>query len=246
MKPQFAQKYGDFEQWHWWFRARQRILEALIRRAYNGQRNLSIVTVGCGPAAGLAWLVSLAGPQGRVVGLDSDPSHATELPPGADYVVGKLEERPLAGSAFDLVLALDVLEHLDDDAAGLREAVRLIKPGGMLILTVPALPSLWGKQDEVSHHRRRYTRRMLYDTFERAALSRPAVSYFNTFLLPPIAAIRWLRRLQGGSQATRSDFEDNHPGPVNQVLTAIFSAERHLIQRIPLPLGVSLLATLRR
>src|SRR5213593_3086359 len=135
MKPQFAQKYGDFEQWHWWFRARQRILEALIRRAYNGQRNLSIVTVGCGPAAGLVWLVSLAGPQGRVVGLDSDPSHATELPPGADYVVGKLEEGPLAGSAFDLVLALDVLEHLDDDVAGLREEVRLMKPGGMLILT---------------------------------------------------------------------------------------------------------------
>ncbi len=246
MKPQFAQQYADFEQWHWWFRGRQRILETLLRRDHNGQKPMAIATVGCGPADGLSWLVPIAGYQGRVVGIDVDPTHARDLPPGVEYVVGKLEELPLAASAFDLVMALDVLEHLDDDAAGLHETVRLLKPGGLLVVTVPALPSLWGQQDEVSHHRRRYTKRTLYDTFDRAALPRPDVSYFNSFLLLPIATIRWLRRILGTSHAARSDFEDNRPGLANTILTSIFAAERHIIQRIPLPLGVSLLATLHR
>lgn len=245
MKRQFAEQYGSFEQWHWWFRGRERILEVVLRRELNGQVSRSIASLGCGPAEGLGWLMRLAGPNGRVVGLDADPLHARRPGLGLEYVVGKLETAPLASGSFDVVLAMDVLEHLNDDAAGLREAGRLLKPGGLLLVTVPALPSLWGRQDTVSHHRRRYTKRTLCQAFAQAELPNPRVTYFNMLLFLPVAAVRWARYVLGLARRPRSDFDDNHPGLMNEILAAMFAMERHVIYRVPIPVGVSLLATTR-
>ena len=160
------------------------------------------------------------------------------------YAVGDLRALPLAPAVFDVVLALDVLEHLDDDATALAEAARLLKPGGTLVVTVPALPSLWGAQDVVSHHRRRYTKRTLRGLFARAGLPAPEVTYFNTLLLPPLAAVRWLARARGPSTEPPSDFEKNRPGLANELLARVFALERHLLRHLSLPVGVSLLATL--
>jgi len=244
MKQQFAEQYGSLEQWHWWFRGRQRILEVVLLRELTGRPSRSIASLGCGPAEGLGWLMRLAGPNGRVVGLDADPLHARRLGSGVEYVVGKLETAPLASGSFDVVLALDVLEHLNDDAAGLREAARLLKPGGLLLVTVPAFPSLWGGQDVISHHRRRYTKRTLCQAFAQARLPHPRVTYFNMLLFPPVAAVRWVRSALGLAHRPRSDF-DNHPGLMNEILAAMFAVERHVIHRVPMPVGVSLLATTR-
>lgn len=245
MKKQFAQQYGELEQWHWWFRGRQRILEGVIRRALTGREDLAIASLGCGPAEGLRWLEPFVQPHGRVIGVDMDPLHARRLSPNVEYVTGSLEALPLASGSFDAVLALDVLEHLDDDRAGLCEAARLVKPNGLLLVTVPALPSLWGGQDVVSQHRRRYTRKTLQQIFLGANLPLPQMTYFNTFLLPPVAAIRWARRALGLAERARSDFEDNHPGVINDVLSSILKAEARLVRHTTLPIGVSLLATLR-
>jgi SAM-dependent methyltransferase len=266
MKDYYAAQYGNLEQWHWWFRGRRRIIEAVLRRELSKETALSIASVGCGPAEGLAWLTPIAGPNGRVVGLDADPLHAPRPASGLLFVVGKLEAAPLAPGSFDAILALDVLEHLDDDAAGLREAARLLKSGGLLLVTVPALPSLWGQQDVISHHRRRYTRRALCDAFARARLPRPCFMYFNTLLFAPIAAVRWVRRALGlakrlhgdfddngpglircdqaaaPDRRLHSDFEDNRPGLINDLLAAVFAIERHLIGRVPMPVGASLMA----
>ena len=242
MKREFAEQYGRLEAWHWWFRGRQRILEEALRRQLSAHGSRSIATVGCGPPEGIVWLTDFAGPDGRVVGLDAELPRSRSP---VDYVVGKLEAAPVRAGSFDVVLALDVLEHLDDDAAGLAEGARMLKPGGLLLVTVPALPSLWGSQDVVSHHRRRYTRDSLYQTFMRARLPRPDVTYFNSLLFPPIAAIRGLRRMFGQTDQSRSDFEDNRPGFTNEILAVIFASERHLIGRLSLPIGVSLLAHVR-
>ena len=246
MNPAFAEQYGAFEAWHWWFRGRTRILSTVLRRELSATLPARIASVGCGPLAGLAWLVPFLAPGGRVIGIDADVRHARDAPDGCLAAAGAAEAVPLRAQSCDVVLALDVIEHLDDDAAGLRECTRVLRPGGLLVVTVPALPSLWGAQDVVSHHRRRYTRATLCDAFVRAALSPAGVTYFNSVLFPPIAAVRWARRLWPPRGPVRSDFEDTRPGLTNRLLAAAFGAESHLVGRVPLPVGASLLALARR
>lgn len=250
MKHAFAEQYGDLERWHWWFRGRQRIVAAVLRhelaaQALNGHGGRAVLSVGCGPAEGLDWLLPFAGPRGRVVGLDIEPLHARRLPEQVGFVIGSLERAPFADQTFDVVLALDVLEHLDDDRAGLAEAVRLVKPGGLLLLTVPALPSLWGGQDVVSEHRRRYTKRTLTRLFAAAQLANYQVQYFNTLLFPAAASVRWARRALGQANRPQSDFAQQRPGVLNDLLTWVFSLESRFINYAPTPIGVSLLAKYR-
>src|SRR5262245_43036967 len=121
MKEQFAREYANLEEWHWWFRGRQRILETILSREVPAGDSVSIASVGCGPADGLRWLNRFIGPRGKIVGMDAEPLHARRVSPSIEYVVGKLEAAPVAAGCFDAVLALDVLEHLDDDVAGLCE-----------------------------------------------------------------------------------------------------------------------------
>jgi SAM-dependent methyltransferase len=243
MTPEYAARYGSLEQWHWWFRARQRIFADVLRRELPGGAARTLLAVGCGPAEGLRWLLPFAR-DGRIIGLDADPVHATDLPTGVSFAIGRCEAAPLTTNAVDAVLALDVIEHVEDDAAALSEAVRVLRPGGLLLVSVPALPSLWGPQDEVSLHVRRYTRATLAATFARAGLPSPRITYFNTLLFPLIAGVRWTRRALGRNQTARTDFDDNRPGLVNELLLAVFQLERHLLQHVRLPIGVSLLATL--
>jgi SAM-dependent methyltransferase len=245
MDREFAASYVNLETWHWWFCGRRRIFEAILRRELRTKASASIVSLGCGPANGLSWLKPFAGPEGRVVGVDVESVHTYTRPPGIDYILGNMEAVPLADRSFDVVLALDVLEHLDGDVEGLCEAARLMKPGGLLLLTVPAFPSLWGRNDVVCHHRRRYTKRTLYDVFSRAGLPRPSIAYFNALLFAPIAGVRWTRRALGRDELLRSDCEDSRPGVLNDLLTRVFAAERYLIPRWPFPVGVSLMARLR-
>jgi SAM-dependent methyltransferase len=249
MKNTFAKQYGELEQWHWWFRGRRRIIESILRRELGATGGAAaarrILSVGCGPAEGLTWLKPFAGYGGTIFGLDMEPTHAERVPEGVAFVVGRLEDAPYADASFDAVLALDVLEHLDDDAAGLREAVRMVKPDGLLLVTVPALPSLWGGQDVVSEHRRRYTKQTLTRLFDGAGLTGYRVSYFNTLLFPLVASVRLARRAAGSAERVRSDFEDSRPGLVNELLTWVFSLERAAINSAPLPIGVSLIVTCR-
>lgn len=242
MEKKFAEQYGELEQWHWWFRGRRKVLETILQHELTDAKRRSILSVGCGPAEGLKWLIPFAGEEGKVVGFDVEPAHARRLPPQVEFTVGTLEDVPFADASFDLVLALDVLEHLDDDRAGLKEAVRLVKPGGLLLITVPALPSLWGGQDVVSEHRRRYTKRTLTRLFDDVGLVDYQVNYFNTLLFPPTALVRWSRRALGLKDRARSDFEGSRPGLINEVLAQVFSAESRLINYTSMPIGVSLVA----
>jgi len=245
MNRRFAQAYGHLEKWHWWFRGRQSIIASVLRREFRGRAPTAIASLGCGPAEGLSWLQHLTTPNGRVVGVDSDLLHARRVGPGLQCIVGQIEALPLVAETFDAVLALDVLEHLDDDTAGLREAARLVKPGGLLLVTVPALPSLWGGQDIVSCHRRRYTRSTFTETFARAGLPAPRATYFNTLLFPAVAAVRWGRRALGQANRLESDFATAKPGLLNHLLALIFTAEQYMVSRFRLPIGISLLASLR-
>lgn len=242
MEENYARQYADLERWHWWFRGRQRIIESILRHELSEGASRSLLSIGCGPAEGLDWLVQFAGPQGRVTGLDIDPIHARSLPSGVGFVTGTVERAPFADHSFDVVLALDVLEHLDDDVSGLLETVRLVKQGGLLLVTVPALPSLWGGHDVVSEHRRRYTKKTLTRLFEEAALSGYQVKYFNTILFPAVGLVRWSRRALGLANRPQSDFENHRPSMMNEILKWTFGLESRFINHAPMPIGVSLIA----
>jgi SAM-dependent methyltransferase len=224
---------------HWWFRARRAIFARLLDELIALPRNARILDVGPGSGVNLPVL----GPRGKVTVLDVDRGSLEHCrASGAHAVVlGDATRPPFADGVFDLVCALDVVEHLEDDRAALAACRRLLVPGGHLLLTVPALPLLWGRQDVLSGHWRRYRRRELEQRVREAGFSIRKLTYFNTLLFPPILAVRlamrpflrWTR--SGGSDLIAPSFG------FDRVLYRAFAAEGPWLVRRRLPIGVSLL-----
>jgi SAM-dependent methyltransferase len=145
-------------------------------------------------------------------------------------------------NGYDLIALLDVLEHVPDDLASLRAIHMRLRPGGALLLTVPANPWMWSAHDAAHHHFRRYTRKQLEELFLRSGLEVQLLSYFNTLLFPLVAAARIV-----GKITRRESADDKLPSaPVNAVLNSVFGLEAALLGRLPMPFGVSLVAVVRR
>jgi SAM-dependent methyltransferase len=162
---------------------------------------------------------------------------------GLDKVrLGAAEELPYEDGTFDLVTALDVVEHLDDDLAGLREMRRVLRPGGRVLLFVPTFMFLWGLQDDVSNHRRRYRLPELQRVLEQAGFEIERTTYANITFFLPILAMRQLMRLTG----IKADSENNiNVSALNGVLGGVFGAEGWFLKRMNLPFGVSGLCVAR-
>ena len=156
------------------------------------------------------------------------------------------ERLPFPDASFDLVTAFDVLEHIRDDRAAFAEISRVLRIGGTLLAAVPAHPWLWGAQDEISQHERRYKKSELKARIDEAGLDLRRLSYFNTVLSPPIAAIRLARKLRRRPGELRSDFEMSKEGRLNSLLARLFGLEAGWVPTRNLPFGISLLALARR
>jgi SAM-dependent methyltransferase len=167
----------ELEERHWWYRGRRRILGELMRRLALPP-GVEILDAGCGSGRNMVDLARL----GTVTGLEiSDVSFERARERGVGEVVrGSITELPLPDVRFDLAVCLDVIEHIDDDLRALRELHRVVRPGGTLLVTVPAYQWLWSEHDVINHHKRRYTRRTLSAVAAQAVaiahrrLSRPA------------------------------------------------------------------------
>ena len=234
---------AEVEDRHWWFQAKRQIVEAVLAtRVPTLPPDPVIVDAGCGTGENLKWLSRLSP---AAVGMDPHPvarAFASERT-GARVVDGALPApMPFADGSVDLVTLLDVIEHLEDDAAGLAAVSRMLKPGGHALVTVPAFPFLWSPHDEAHHHFRRYTRATLVERLEAAGLDVRFVSYFNTWLFPIVAAIRLVksRSSEGGD-----DLALPSPG-LNRALEAVMASERHWLKLGSLPFGVSLVAVARK
>jgi SAM-dependent methyltransferase len=184
----------------------------------------------------------------RVVGLDAS-EHAQPFIEAKGYdqvVISGLESvGPTDIGLSDAVIAMDVLEHLRDDVAGIRAIRCLLKPGGHAIVTVPAFPFLWGLQDDVSLHYRRYRMTNLCSILEAEGFRIIRRTYFNAVLFLPIFAARRLMRIFH-IRSVQSEGEINNP-LINAILKAIFLSEIALIRRgIRLPFGVSALVVAER
>lgn len=226
---------------HWWFQARRDILHSLVSRLMP-PGTPRIYDLGCGTGHNLKMLQEL----GDATGVDMSPEAlAFCRAQGCRSVVeGDLTALPLADDCADVVVASDILEHLDDDAAGARELARVLKRGsGVAIVTVPAFAWLWGLQDEVSHHKRRYTKRELERLLTGAGLRLEKLTYFNFFLFPPTFLGRLLIRLF----KPQIESENTLTGPgLNGVLRRIFASEAHWLRVGGFPIGVSVLAIARK
>ena len=150
---------------------------------------------------------------------------------------------PFKPGCYDVVVAFDVIEHVEHDVESLAKLREQLAPGGRLMMTVPALPWLWSQHDVTHHHFRRYTRSQLDATLRSAGLEPVRISYFNTLLFPLIAGLRLTRKLlrlpSGADDAMPSD-------AANSVLKSIFGFERNLVGRLNMPFGVSLFAVARK
>jgi SAM-dependent methyltransferase len=247
MRPEFYREYFEVEGRHWWFLGRREIFLRILDRyltAAPARRSRKILDVGCGTGTMIRELMRF----GRAEGIDADAAAIDFCRRRGIEAVRQASSLslPYDASSFDLVTALDVLEHLDDDRTMLEEIRRVLRPGGTFLLSVPAYPLLWGAQDEISHHRRRYVSREVKQRLTEAGFDIQRLSYFNTFLFPAIASVRLLRRIRPSSSELRSDFEMTQPGRFNAFLGRLFRLEAGLLERTDLPFGVSILALSRK
>jgi len=258
MKHEEYERMYRFEDRYWWFVARRHLITTLLETYYPRNGQLRILDIGCGTGAMLDELR----PFGDVVGADFSPealqfcvtrgAPASALP--LKLARADVRRLPFADNSFDVVTAMDIIEHIDDDKAASGEIFRVLKPGGRLLVTVPAFSSLWSEHDEALHHFRRYTTPRLKDLFQRVGLRVDKLSYTVTTLFAPIWVYRQISNLFSrklfsqlfyGGQAGGEKKANlvNFSGPVNQALLSLSQWETRLVQNKNLPFGVSVVCT---
>jgi SAM-dependent methyltransferase len=237
MERAVYEQMAEYDQKHWWYRARREVLAELIRRLADPPKDARILEIGCGTGHNLPML----GEFGAVdaLELDDEARAMAEKRLGRAVMSAPLPE--LAGvpeHQYDLVGAFDVIEHIDDDRAALVSIASRLKPGGKFVMTVPAHQWMWSAHDVVNHHKRRYSKGALKRLVEGSPLKLERIGYFNSLLFPLAVAERLSSRMRG-----KEDVDLKLPSaPLNKALERCFAAERHLIARLPLPPGLSLFA----
>jgi SAM-dependent methyltransferase len=227
---------------HWYFVGKRQLALSLLKRYLAGNKPY-ILDGGCGTGRTLAELSKIY----DAVGLEpfeSALSYAAQHE-GCKLIQGSLENIPFKNEVFDAVVTLDVLEHCDDDVHALGEISRILTPGGLLLITVPAHQWLWSRHDEALHHRRRYSKTALLTRLHKCGYVVEKISYFNAFVFPVVVALRCVGRLQNGDK-NGSD-TDKMPYPLlNRILYRFQCFERGIIGLCSLPFGVSLVCVARK
>ncbi len=228
---------------HWWFVGRRRIIESFLEPVCSNldSDRPRILDIGCGTGANLEMLSRF----GEAEGVDvSTEALAFCRERGLQNVrQGEAEHLPYEDGSFDLVTGLDVVEHLDDDVKGLREMRRVLRTGGRAVLFVPAFKFLWGVQDDISHHRRRYTLEALRRVACEAGFEVERATYANITFFVPILLGRLLMRATGFRPASENNI---NVGALNGLLGHILGAESSILRHLNLPLGVSAICVARR
>jgi SAM-dependent methyltransferase len=243
MDRELMQATMEVDDHHWWYRGRRRIIRSELDRLPL-PRQAEILDAGCGSGRTLEELVDY----GTVSGIELSED-AAEVARGrglGEVVVGRLEELPWETDSFDLITCLDVIEHTPEDGPALAELLRVCRPGGFLLVTVPAYPSLWSLHDEANHHFRRYSRRSLRQALLGAGWGLCRMSSFNSLLLVPAAVVRLAQRRRGASNGYTNDLEVG-PAWLNAALEQPLRAEASWLARGgTLPAGLSLIAVVRK
>ena len=232
----------EVEERHWWFVGRRRILRSFVERIVQGlgKAKPEILDIGCGTGANLEMLSEFGDAQGVDV---SGEALAFCRARGLDQVKqGEAEQLPYEDHKFDLVTALDVVEHLDDDLGGLKEMRRVLRPDGRALIFVPAFMFLWGVQDDISNHRRRYTLAGIKSVLHSAGFQLERATYANITFFLPILLGRLLMRATGLRPASENNLTI---GALNGPLGSLFGTESAFLRYINFPFGVSIICVAR-
>jgi SAM-dependent methyltransferase len=225
----------EVEGFHWWFAVRRKLLKRLLSGLRLSPQSLAL-DIGCGTGSNLRALRS-AGLS--MIGLDRSIRALllTKKKFKSPLINGDLNELPIKNQSVGLIIATDILEHLDNDLIGVQELYRVLKKEGVLILTVPAFKWLWGIQDVVTGHKRRYSKKDILMKLRGFGFEVLRASYFNFFLFLPIFLGRRIIHLLGFK--IESENEINSP-LLNFFLKTIFSLEPYLLKYFSFPFGVSI------
>lgn len=243
MNSELFDRLAAIEDTHWWFKARRRILLDVLRRYVPANQGKTLAEIGCGTGGNLRFFRSFY----RVLGSDVSGEAVSYARGrvGPDILLGDFRE-VLAGRwpEIDAVLLADVLEHVEDDADFLRDLVQRLKPGAVLLITVPAHQFLWNEHDVALGHKRRYSPAGIGMLASGLPVTKLFSTQFNTVLFPLIALYRLIKGR--GTATAGNDDTFLPPSGINRILYALFSLERLLIRLTPLPFGVSGLLVLRK
>lgn len=234
----------ELEENLWWFRGMEQISAALLDRFVDSERQLDLLDAGCGTGGMLSALTRY----GTATGLDlsRDALRFARKRNDAALTRGSVTNLPFTDDSFDLVTSFDVLYHLSvrDDVEALREIARVIRPGGTLLVRVPAFEALRSRHDEAVHTRQRYGKQELTEKLRSAGLEPVFVSFANCLLFPVAVLRRGAERMFGSG---REGSEVEAVGPVlNKMLLLPLRIEAWLLRRTALPFGLSLVAVARK
>jgi SAM-dependent methyltransferase len=243
MEPVEYEVMEQVERTYWWHIGRLEILRReLARRVPNDARPVEILNVGCGTGGTIRMLEEF----GRVRNVDVSDHAIVFMRQQGFGNVDKVEGHvlPYADGRFDVVAAFDVLEHIEDDRAALAEWARVVRPGGLVLITVPAYQWLWSSHDVAMHHHRRYARADIRRLADVVGLERARVSYAIVFSLALVVGFRMIERLRGAGPQKASYV--GVPDRVNRLFTRLLRVEARLHGVVSFPAGSSVIATLHR
>ncbi len=244
MKDALYSQMEKIEHRHWWFLAKRRIIRAMIDRYAppppEGRRP-RLIDIGCGTGG----LLDDTADRFDTLGFDSAPQ-AVEICTKRGHDVKPCwlpDTLPAEPDSADVCVMSDVLEHVDDDAGSVAAAASKLRPGGVLVCTVPAHRWLWTARDDAHEHKRRYSKPEYSRLFEIPTLRREFIGWYMAWLMPLLVAERLARKITGNQET--DDLTIPAP-PINTALRMVFASERFTLGRVPFPIGASLISVHRR
>ncbi len=238
MKPEFCENYAELDREHWWWKARRMFLKRELAKITAGTTNTSILDVGCGDGLFFDDLSA----HGDVHGIERDPRMLTANGRHRERIhVGPFDGSFQPNRRFDLILMLDVLEHVDERGAALRRASELLSAGGQLILSVPAFQALWTQHDVLCEHRLRYNRKSLRTAVQQSGFEVQRARYFFHWMYPAKLAVRLMEAIVPSHPRSPRLL----PRPLNRLIYGVCRLEEALFGGLGLPFGSSLFMVCR-
>lgn len=242
MKSYLYQEIYDLQSKHWWFLSKRKIVLSLVDRYMNKNKINKILDAGCGCGLMLKDLQKY----GQVFGMDysEDAIQFSKQLFQGEVKQGALPNKvPYAKESFDIILALDVIEHIEEDAEAINSLRELLVEDGIVIITVPAYMFLWSSHDAVHEHKRRYTKKELEQKIKISGFNVIKSSYYNTLLFPPIFLARFINKILKIKEHSDAQMPNKF---INEVLKGIFSVEKIILKHFNMHFGVSIVMVVRK